>query len=477
MAAETVTVTGTYVGLDGEPCSGTVTFAPPCIVRDNLGHVIMSGPVTIALDSKGSFSLTLPCTEQDGLDPSGFAYQVTERLDCSDCLTQYPVWLACEGAPEPEADAVVYCTGDGHSVRMVVPRAIYHPVTVDWGDGTPAQTYYRGAAITHTWWRTSEPLDPAREADLLIPGPPLLSQGTVHQGVVQDASTGDWYVTQMIDDGVQLPGEVAPVPFAERQCNGDFVINRLSSTGTFKDLMYVRGFDHGAAIGLQRTGGTVFLWTGTDATPCSGGARNGLAEQIGRFPYRAGTVLDVGGTGLTMFDPLPQYSQLSPALDLTHNQIAVRYYTGTPKYHIRVYDLDDFLAGDFTSPVYDQPVPYHTEAQSYTVYGQFMYAMHGYPDQPCTIYVIDLATGEDVIVYHNDQHEDFDYREPESILVRELAEGPQLVWGLAVGAQGARRMALYGGPAHVAEQDTAITVTDSFGNPVTVTGVDHIPCA
>lgn len=96
MALTTVTITGRYLDLDGEPCSGTITFTPPCIVRDNENHVILSGPVSIDLDSFGRLNIELPCTQQDGLDPTDFCYVVTERLDCSGCVQQYPITLPCD---------------------------------------------------------------------------------------------------------------------------------------------------------------------------------------------------------------------------------------------------------------------------------------------------------------------------------------------------------------------------------------------
>ncbi|MGW0681828.1 hypothetical protein ACWD2L_00500 [Streptomyces sp. NPDC002754] len=150
MAIDMVTLAGRYVDLDGDPCEGTVTFTPPCLVRDNYGHVILSGSITAELDNLGRLLVQLPCTEQDDLSPSGFCYHVTERLQCSDCIEEYDIRLDCTGR-DPEPSAAVECLDDGYSVRLVVPVTATFPVTVDWGDGSEREVFDRDDTIPHTF--------------------------------------------------------------------------------------------------------------------------------------------------------------------------------------------------------------------------------------------------------------------------------------------------------------------------------------
>lgn len=76
----TIVLTGTYLDVDGNPRSGTVTFTPATApLADTTGKVILAGvPVAAGLSTSGTFSITLPCTDQ--LTPSGWAYTVTELI-------------------------------------------------------------------------------------------------------------------------------------------------------------------------------------------------------------------------------------------------------------------------------------------------------------------------------------------------------------------------------------------------------------
>lgn len=75
----TIILTGTYLDMQGNPRSGTVTFAPSTpILVDSSSSTILGGlAVTEALAS-GAFSVTLPCTS--GLTPSGWVWEVQENV-------------------------------------------------------------------------------------------------------------------------------------------------------------------------------------------------------------------------------------------------------------------------------------------------------------------------------------------------------------------------------------------------------------
>lgn len=75
----TIILTGTYLDMQGNARSGTITLAPstPVLVDTTSSTVLGAIPVTVALTA-GAFSVTLPCTS--GLLPAGWLWQVTENV-------------------------------------------------------------------------------------------------------------------------------------------------------------------------------------------------------------------------------------------------------------------------------------------------------------------------------------------------------------------------------------------------------------
>ncbi|WP_234336067.1 right-handed parallel beta-helix repeat-containing protein [Streptomyces sp. NRRL S-920] len=76
----TVTVHGTYLGPDGRPLAGTVTFNAPSMLTFPASDVFIAGPVVAPLDENGRFSVRLPATDAPDMQPSGWAYLVKENL-------------------------------------------------------------------------------------------------------------------------------------------------------------------------------------------------------------------------------------------------------------------------------------------------------------------------------------------------------------------------------------------------------------
>ena len=75
-----VTVTGTYTNRDGTPASGWITFESRQRVIIG-GQVIVPKTITVKLDGTGSFSESIPATNDPDLSVTGWAYLVTEHLD------------------------------------------------------------------------------------------------------------------------------------------------------------------------------------------------------------------------------------------------------------------------------------------------------------------------------------------------------------------------------------------------------------
>ena len=75
----TITLTGTYVDLEGNPVSGSVRFSPQSIIKDtDQNQIIINAPITATLNGSGSFSVVLPVTDDTDVAPIPFAYGVEE---------------------------------------------------------------------------------------------------------------------------------------------------------------------------------------------------------------------------------------------------------------------------------------------------------------------------------------------------------------------------------------------------------------
>lgn len=75
----TVTLTGTYVDLQGNPISGSVTFTPQSIIKDtDQNQIIINATVSATLNGSGSFSVVLPVSDDPDVAPTPFAYAVEE---------------------------------------------------------------------------------------------------------------------------------------------------------------------------------------------------------------------------------------------------------------------------------------------------------------------------------------------------------------------------------------------------------------
>ncbi|WP_127356167.1 phage baseplate protein [Actinacidiphila soli] len=96
----------------------------------------------------------------------------------------------------------------------------------------------------------------------------LLNHSTVLQSFSFDERHGRMYALQVMEDGIRLPGEKRAYSHAERAMRGDLCLDQLSMSGVLIGYMYLKGFGHGAAFGVEETAraaGTV--WTEWDSHP------------------------------------------------------------------------------------------------------------------------------------------------------------------------------------------------------------------
>lgn len=77
----TVTVTGRYIDVLGNPISGQVKFTPRAALTDTVANtIIINSTITVTLDASGEFSVTLVATDDTDALPVDFTYRVEEAF-------------------------------------------------------------------------------------------------------------------------------------------------------------------------------------------------------------------------------------------------------------------------------------------------------------------------------------------------------------------------------------------------------------
>ena len=77
----TITVTGTYLDIAGDPIAGQVKFTPRAVLKNVTSDVILiNSTITVTLDANGEFSQALVATDDTDAAPLNFTYQVEEAF-------------------------------------------------------------------------------------------------------------------------------------------------------------------------------------------------------------------------------------------------------------------------------------------------------------------------------------------------------------------------------------------------------------
>jgi hypothetical protein len=291
--------------------------------------------------------------------------------------------------------------------------------------------------------------------DLSVPSTQYLREkaiqnNTVMQSFSFDNTNGFLYTIQLIQGGLQLSGESAPVSGADRAAHGDMVVTKVSLTGANAGHMYLKGFGHGVAIGVEPVGSTAYLWTESDVNPDSGYGR-----AISRFPFSSGAVLSSTSTSLTKFRPVAGSTSNQPTVDMLNRRLLLRYrLSGVARYAL--YDLDEAAAGRFTA-IHDVPqvgVASTETFQGFALLGDYAYQMTGTaytaesgtnpPSEHGNTFVsaINLTNGSMTQRFRTQAAYSLSYREPEGMAVQ-LTSPRRLCMGFASGATGGRKMSIY----------------------------------
>ncbi|MCD0484147.1 teichoic acid biosynthesis protein C [Streptacidiphilus sp. ASG 303] len=313
-------------------------------------------------------------------------------------------------------------------------------------------------------------------SDPLIREKPL-HNSTVLQSFGFDNVNGRIYLAQVMEGGIQLPGETAPVSGTDRSIRGDLCITRWDLSGNQLGSMYARGLGHGVSFGVEPFGAGAYLWTEADAVPTSDG-KSSRGQRLARFKFVDGAVVDSSSSALVKHTPVPGSTANTASVDPVYGRLVHRYGTdGGMRY--AVHDLDLARLGIWNAPLADiaepavtVPAQYGTpDFQGYAVAGRYLYLMHG--NAYGTTQQIDLngdGTAETVVVSPDGEGNTFltsvdlgtgailetrptraaytlTYREPEGLAVQvPSAADPatfRLCMGFASGDPGARQATIY----------------------------------
>jgi hypothetical protein len=77
----TITVTGTYLDIAGDPIAGQVKFTPRAVLKNVTSNIILiNSTITVTLNASGAFSQALVATDDIDAAPLNFTYEVEEAF-------------------------------------------------------------------------------------------------------------------------------------------------------------------------------------------------------------------------------------------------------------------------------------------------------------------------------------------------------------------------------------------------------------
>jgi len=144
-----------------------------------------------------------------------------------------------------------------------------------------------------------------------------LARTSVMQHAQKEPETGDFYVSQAVTGTTGV-----------RETT---VISRVSATGVLLDSMTLEDAGHGTTVGLERTGGTTYLWLAWAAA-----SPTGTINDLVRFAYSPGVTLRRADEG--SFQVMPKFSPTGyviVAFDWANDYVAYRESSGTSDVYTR----------------------------------------------------------------------------------------------------------------------------------------------
>lgn len=220
-------------------------------------------------------------------------------------------------------DPAVNVVRETSSASMDDPQGFYDAVVVQYAwtaaDGT-RRTSYDTAGTSSGYFDLSGVGNAPLQASF------TLSRNAVMQSAVQSPDTGEWYVVQVIagTNGSTSPYETT-------------VINRLTPAGAFIDAMILDDGGHGTSIGVEYSGGRIYIW---HAWAAPGPA--GTLHDLVRFPYARGEYVRSEVPGLTV---MPRFgtARVLPSFDWASDLVVYRVTSGGTEWYTKR-NISDVLA-------------------------------------------------------------------------------------------------------------------------------------
>ncbi|MFG2982168.1 hypothetical protein ACGFYQ_13065 [Streptomyces sp. NPDC048258] len=297
---------------------------------------------------------------------------------------------------------------------------------------------------------------------------------TVMQCAGYDHLNKHWYVAQVMynpSDGV---------PYATRKLEGDIAITKLSEDGSTQlGRMYLRGFGHGAQLGVEATsvGAAPYIWVEYASEP---DAKNetGFGTKVCRIKYAGAAAGEsprsfhwddpADRTAMNFKDRTPDPLKLPgagstltaprPVVDMQHRRLLVRF-NRNGQLQCAVWDLDTAVGAPLGAPLHhfaNLPKSVY-DAQGFCLYGSYMYMLEGESyssggpadtSDEGTTYItrVDLNTGVSERALTR-ALKSLVYREPEGMNIMLVPDPgspgsflPRLTFGFASGESGDRRV-------------------------------------
>ncbi|WP_455402879.1 phage baseplate protein [Streptomyces bambusae] len=289
----------------------------------------------------------------------------------------------------------------------------------------------------------------ARSKEFLKPS--ALYNKTGPQSFAFDDENRLIYTLQLIQGGIELPGERGALTTGSRRQYGDMCVTRLDFDGKIRGHMYLRGFGHGISLGVEPSGRRTHLWIEGDADD-----ETGYGRTVTRVPFRDGEVLDSTDDGVRHQEPLPGARATHPAVDLESRRVLVSFREG-PERRYAVYPMDKFRKGGH-GPEHELADVWQRDGESFqgcALYGDHIYQLTGSPytddegENPPSgggntyVAAINVQTGERAGRQLVTAAPDLEFREPEGIAVTLSGGRPQLCVGFSVKSGDRRKLTVY----------------------------------
>ncbi|MER7762617.1 signaling protein [Streptomyces sp. NPDC097619] len=281
--------------------------------------------------------------------------------------------------------------------------------------------------------------------------PTSLQNKTGPQSFAFDDQNRFLYTLQIVQGGIELPGEDEVASTAERRKAGDMCVTRLDYSGKNRGHMYLSGFGHGISFGVEPGKRRTHLWVEGEADE-----KSGYGRTVTRVPFEDGAVLYSSDPDIEHQEPLPGAAVTHPALDLERERVLLSFKEGD-EHRYAVYQMEKFRKGSH-GPLYELADVWQRQGEFFqgcALYGDYVYQLTGSPytddegENPPSgggntyVAAIDLRTGRPAGRQKVTVAPDLDFREPEGIAISVSDGKPSLCVGFSVKSKDRRKLAVY----------------------------------